>query len=349
MDLKKLDDIKINFIIGPGRSGTTLLVVLLNNQSNCISTPEIHHFIFFYKKYKDIQSVSLELIEDFKNYLSDFFKYKKNPLIGPVNYTLIDRLNIGDTITYAQFTKLIYLSLYGEKGIANEINVIVDKNPYYTLHIDNIIRIFPQAKILALLRDYRAYALSNMQSQKPWVTKKSPFYYGHVWNLFLRKITEGKRKYSNSVKVMKYEDLVINKTQSVKEIMEFFGLAYSESVFDFHLAMKQKITDMNIPAEYERMIKKINDLSSPINADRVSSWQKGLLAKDREKLDYISGDIGMLYGYEPQNTASFYKKCSFWFQQLPYYFRVKLYEIASSPKIHFYLMYKNKTKTVLNK
>ncbi len=231
MDLKKLDDIKINFIIGPGRSGTTLLVVLLNNQSNCISTPEIHHFIYFYKKYKNIQTVSLDLIEDYKGYLTEFFKYKKNPLIGPMNATLINELRIGEQINYAQFTKLIYLSLYGQKGITNEIHVVVDKNPYYTFHIDKIIQVFPNAKFLALIRDYRAYALSNMQSQKPWISKKSAFYYGHVWNLFLRKIADGKRKHGDAVKIVKYEDLVTNKHQCIKDIMEFFGLIYSESVF----------------------------------------------------------------------------------------------------------------------
>lgn len=52
MNLELLDTIKINFIIGTGRSGTTLLVVLLNQLKNCIATPEIHHFIFFIKNIK---------------------------------------------------------------------------------------------------------------------------------------------------------------------------------------------------------------------------------------------------------------------------------------------------------
>ena len=344
MDLKKLDDIKINFIVGHGRSGTTLLVVLLNNQSNCISTPEIHHFIYFYKKYKNIQFVSSQLIEDYKNYLSDFFKYKKNPLIGPLNYSLINELTIGEEINYSQFTKLIYLSLYGEKGITNEINVIVDKNPYYTFHIDKIIDVFPQAKILALIRDYRAYALSNMQSQRPWVSIKSSFYYGTVWNLYISKITDGKRKYGDSIKIVKYEDLVINKTQSIKEIMFFFDLTYSESVFDIHIAMKQKIIEMNVPAQYERMVKKINDLSMPINTERVFAWEKDLAIKDIKKLDFISGKLGLKYGYCKKTDLFVINKFIYSILQLPYYVRVKLYEIINSPKIHFYLLYKNRSK-----
>lgn len=342
MELKQLDHIKINFIIGTGRSGTTLLVVLLNNLANCISTPEIHHFIYFYKKYKEIQKVTPQLISDYKQYLAAFFKFKKNPLIGPMNSSLLDSLQIGQEINYSQITKLTYLSLYGEKGTTNEINLIVDKNPYYTLHIDKIISVFPNARFLALIRDYRAYALSNLQSQKPNVTKKSPFYYGNVWNLFLRKITDGKRKYNNSVKIVRYEDLVINKEQSIKEIMEFFDLPYSESVFDFHIGMKEKIKEIKMPAQYERMVKKINDLSSPINSDRVSAWEKSLLTADIEKLDFISGKIGAAYGYAIKNTPTPMSRFKYFMSQLPDYLRVKLFEILNSPKIYFYLRYKDK-------
>jgi len=343
MDLKKLDHIKINFIIGTGRSGTTLLVVLLNNLPNCISTPEIHHLIYFYEKYKDIQTVTPELLADYKGYLVAFFKFKKNPLIGPMNGALIDSLQIGQPINYSQITKLIYLSLYGDKK-TDEINLIVDKNPYYTLHIDKIIQVFPNAKFLALIRDYRAYALSNMQSQKPTVSKKSPFYYANVWNLFLRKITEGKRKYGDSIKIVRYEDLVINKEKSIKEILEFFGLTYSESVFDFHIAMKQKIKELNLPAQYERMVKKINDLSSPINTDRVYSWKKSLSLSDLKKLDFVSGEIGEQYGYSVTSKLPFLTKLKFFILQTPNYLRVKLFEKVNSPRIYFFLRYKDKIK-----
>ncbi len=77
MDLKKLDDIKINFIIGPGRSGTTLLSVMLNEYPNCISAPEIHHFVFFYKKYHQVSIITNELVKDVKEFIKLFYSLKK--------------------------------------------------------------------------------------------------------------------------------------------------------------------------------------------------------------------------------------------------------------------------------
>ncbi len=109
--------------------------------------------------------------------------------------------------------------------------------------------------------------------------------------------------------------------------------------------MKQKIKELNIPAQYERMVKKINDLSSPINADRVSAWEKSLSEHDMKKLEYISEKIGNNYGYNSKKTLSFFTKISYAILQLPDYIRVKSFEKINSPKIHFYFMYKNRTKT----
>ena len=80
MDFSKYDKIDIHFIIGPGRSGTTLLAMILNQHPNCISTPELKHFVYFYKKYKGITSINKELLEDLSKYFAVVGVTKKNIL-----------------------------------------------------------------------------------------------------------------------------------------------------------------------------------------------------------------------------------------------------------------------------
>ena len=77
MDLKRLDDIKINFIVGVPRSGTTLLSVLLNQYPNCLSLPEVHQLTYFYKKYKNITTITKTLKEDIYEFhqVTEFSKY----------------------------------------------------------------------------------------------------------------------------------------------------------------------------------------------------------------------------------------------------------------------------------
>lgn len=346
MDLSTLDSIQIHFIVGPGRTGTTLLVALLNECPDCISTPEIHHFVYFYKKYKNIKAVSSDMIADYKAYLELFFDHKNNPLIGPPDHELIDALHIGQPITYARLTKLIYLGLFGRKGIDQKIRFIIDKNPYYTLKIDMIMQVFPGAKILALTRDYRAYILSNMQSRRPSVTEKSVLYYACVWNLYMRYVAKAEKTYGQAVKVVRYESLALEKEVTMKEIMLFFGLEYSEAVFDFHISMKEKIKLIRIPEKtYDRMMKKIKDLSSPINPSRVDAWKSALSPYDTGQAELISGSLGSRYGYLRTTRVSPLKKMFFYLLALPSYARVKAFEILRSTELHFYYIYKSSIKS----
>ncbi len=345
MDLSTIDDIQIHFIVGPGRTGTTLLVALLNECPDCIATPEVHHFVYFYKKYKNIKAVSSDMIADYKAHLELFFDHKKNPLIGPPDDELINALQIGQPITYVQLTKLIYLGLFGRKGIDEKIHVIIDKNPYYTLKIDMIMKVFPGAKILALTRDYRAYILSNIQSRRPSVTQKTALYYACVWNLYMRYVMKAEKAYGTAVKVVKYESIALEKDATVQEIMTFFVLKYSEAVFDFHVRMKEKIKNIQLPEKsHDRMMKKIKDLSSPINPDRVDAWKTALQLYETEQADLISGGLGSRYGYLRKTKISPFKAFYFYLLALPSFIRVKTFEILKSTELHFYYIYKSGVK-----
>jgi hypothetical protein len=112
--------------------------------------------------------------------------------------------------------------------------------------------------------------------------------------------------------------------------------------------MKQKIQEIKIPEKnYERMMKKIRDLSSPINSDRVYAWKNSLSQSDIEKADLISGKLGQKYGYNKQSNISILKKLYFLFLSLPSFIRVKLFEILKSPELHFYYRYKVNSKRSL--
>lgn len=343
MDLKHLDAIKLNFIVGIGRSGSTLLVSILNQHPNCISTPELHHFIRFYRKYKNISFVTESLVSDFKNYIELFFSYKVNPLIGPGNYTLLDSLTVGEKISYSQLTKLIYLGMYGDKGITNDITVIVDKNPYYTLQLDKITKIFPDAKFIALVRDYRGFLLSTIQSKKIGTFKKTPYYHALTWNLFMNKIIGYKNKHPDQIKIIRYEDLVSNKEMVIRDLFHFIGLSYHEKVFDFYKDMKEKISSINPnDKNYTRMLNKLQNLSSPININRIDDWKRNLSSDEIKISDTLCSTYGTYFGYEKETKHTFVDRLKYKIIAFPDFIKVKIYELLRSPELHLYYIYKIK-------
>src|SRR5580658_10511241 len=109
MKIDKPNDIKIHFILGPGRSGTTLLVHILNNHKNCVSSPEYKHLLFFYKKYHNITEVTPQLIDDAKKYLTT--KLQTEDISNYEHYLHEEfPFTVGEKINYFEFCKRIYFS-----------------------------------------------------------------------------------------------------------------------------------------------------------------------------------------------------------------------------------------------
>ena len=343
MELKSLDNIPLHFIVGIGRGGSTLLVTLLNEYPDCIATPEIHHFIFFYKKYRHVSFVTEELQADYKSYIDAFFKHKNNPLIGPPDNTLLEALKPGEPITYSQLTKLIYLGLYGNKGIRGPIRVIVDKNPFYMLQIDKLTKVFPNARFIGLIRDYRGFTLSYMQSSKPGAARKSIFYYLYAWNLCVSELLKAQQTLGNRLKVVCYEDMALKKEEVVKEIFEFLGLPNDPAIFNFHDAMQAKLNRIH-PSDknYARMQKKITDLSSPIHAGRVYAWKESLSPKNQMICDLFSGQLGKQFGYTSTTHAGIGNRLFYRLLSFPAWIKVLVFKWMRSPELHFYYKYSQK-------
>ncbi len=336
MNLKQLDTISINFIIGHGRSGTTLLLHILNEHPNCIASPEIKHIIYFYKKYNTVKIVSPQLINDLKQYLLLLKQNKRFLLSDPLSYSYLDDLKIGEAITYSQVSKLFYLCLMEGKTSVSEINCIIDKNPYYTFYIDTLTTLFPEARFIATIRDYRAYILSNVQKQSPMQKTLSVFFYGFAWNSYLKRITAATKKHPSKIKIIKYEDFALEKETTVKEITHFFGITYSDHLFNFYKTVEQRVmSKKKVIANFDYALRKIKDLSLPVNTSRLDAWKLQLSAHDIKKADYCCSETGNRFGYMPVSKISRSAAFLFSLYSLPGRLRVALFDTFDTPAINF--------------
>jgi hypothetical protein len=337
-DFSYLDNIQISFIIGPARSGTTLLALLLHNHPNCISAPEKKHFLYFYDKYKNLSVVSQSLIDDLTNYFVGNGIDTKNILFNIEDNFFENTLHVGDKINYAQLTKLIYLSFYKNVKDINEVTCIIDKNPYYTFQTDKILHTFPDAKFICINRDYRANILSNRQSQKPYNSVKSVGYYAVIWNYYSEKLNQLLTSLPATTLLLKYEDLVENKEKEVERIFKFLNIPFSEKVFDYHKDLLEKLSKLNLTQNvYERAVKKISDLSRPINTKRAFAWKNELKETEIKQAEFVCEHQGLYFNYHPINKISTLEKLKFFILTIPGYVRVGLFFLINSPKIHLYL------------
>ena len=99
-----------------------------------------------------------------------------------------------------------------------------DKTPHYVHHVDHLLRLWPRARFVVLVRDGRDVALS---------LRRMPFGPNNAWaaaQWWARGIRAGaraQREHPGAVLTLRYEDLAQRPEEEVRRLCAFLGLSYS--------------------------------------------------------------------------------------------------------------------------
>lgn len=309
---------EICFVIGMGRSGTTLLSKLLNQHPQVHATPEAVFLIFFLNAWKNKTSFSKAdvdlLFEQIK-----WFSYT-HPWAGwdldleKAKQETAELVKKGP-ISYPELCKFVYGHFKVNGADKTDAFMLADKNPSYTLFTDKISETFANSKFVYIVRDYRANVLSrkeNVDLRSPEVKLNA-----WLWNFFNGFALRFYNNNKNKVLLVRYEDLVENAEEQLKRIFVFLDLDPQASLQNRQYA-EVKASEHVVPEGSEgRFRKKYDDLNRPVNKDRLDAWKTGLTEEEIIACNSICGELGKEFGYEVNG-----KTHSQW-KYLSYYFRAK--------------------------
>lgn len=308
----QLDQLSLHFIIGPHRSGTTLLTSILNAHPQLLSTPEFRFVLHFMAKYGQQTAVTPDFAIAFNRYIHQIFGQEKAQNIwsfmqfSPDIYGQLDGQKLA-AYNFCQLYKLLLINVMLPSKNYAQIQTIVDKNPHYTFYIPQLLDLFPSARFLVAMRDYRAIYLSKRDSRR---TKASTLFHAVRINEFLRCAYTAHQHPNTPTHLVPYEHLAAQPSQTIQGICHFLDLPFNEGM----LSPQERL--QNLTAATDKLAgrdqKIITELVKPINTSRIDAWKTKLTDEELTIIEAICGEMGQLFGYQPSPHISSAAKQQVW-------------------------------------
>ena len=278
------------FIIGVGRSGTTLLRSMLTSHPN-IDIPMESDFIadiINLGRKQGYQSINAENVHAiiYHHIIENPHKYK----LWEIDADELEKSISASRQSLREMIEAPFLLQMKKNGKQRW----GDKTPKYVMYAKEIKSIFPTAKFIRIIRDPRDVSVSL--KNVPWFSGNI-FDIAHLWEKGVKKSLEFQSTFPADYMEIRYEELVRNPEEELCRITDFLGEPYSKEMLTFY-----EKNDGYSSLEWHSMLKKKPD------PKRIGNWKNHLKNDEVEVLEYIAGDLMDVFGYEKTSDAGFLKK-----------------------------------------
>lgn len=266
---------KAIFIGGCERSGTTLLGAMLGAHSDCICTPESQF------KIEALQSLGWNEmhanVPSALNVIRDHWRFKL--------WNLDDDRALQDCPAKSYPALLYWLAAqYSERMGKTTATMWVDHTPHNVRYAAALGEMFPDMKLIHIVRDGRAVANSIIPLD--WgpntVIKAAPWWVEKVaYGLAIETMWPESR-----ITRVRYEDLVQSPEATLKRLCKFLGLDYQSQM--------ARATGFRRPDYTQSQHTLIGKGPDP---KRITAWKEKLTPRQIEIFEYLTRDFLRYLGY----------------------------------------------------
>jgi hypothetical protein len=274
------------FIVGCGRSGTTLLRAMCNSHPRLAIPPESHFVVCLAERHSAPRSF------DCSAFLDDLYRDERFDLWQLDREQVEQSLARSSSADYADAVRQVFGTWAAVRGKQR----YGDKTPVYVLHIERLASLFPEAVFIHLIRDGRDVACSFLELGWAATVEDAALH----WRL---RVTRGRRAGRKlgprRYRELRYEDLVDDPEGSLRELCRAIDLAFSPAMLDHTIGVDDVISSTSHPEYHQR-------LNQPTTAT-LRDWRRELTADQVGRFELLAGDLLSDLGYErqaPETTLS---------------------------------------------
>ncbi len=312
----------IFFIVGRIRSGTTLLARMLNNHPAIFLPQESPFIMNLYQKHAKVKEWHKKQILAFYNDLWKEVRLTQYWKLHEQKEALkADLLALAGKANFADLSKAVIYrrACMRERGAACMMG---DKNPSYALYVDDLVKAFPNAPIILLVRDARDNILS---CQRVSFDFNDPIVLAERWRFFNKEVLAAHKRHPQQTILVRFEDILAQPEKTLQKICTHLGLQFEPAMLEFY---KKE--------EHLKLESWKNFYSRPLEKSKISKWKEKMPAQEIQYAELINKKLLQRLGYEVTNqhfpASSYFKiipgvllaKAANWLEQYIYYIPVNI-------------------------
>lgn len=278
-------NVKQLFIVGVGRSGTSLLQSMLNAHREICFTPEINYIRRF------LATGVLEKIWQ-RNKDELFELLAADEFLQRLKLSREDLLNAVNPTAPSFSSRDLYSALqqkYAQAQGKTNAKWLGDKDPRSIEYLPLLARAFPGIHILHIMRDPRDVLSSKKKAQ--WSKDQPPLRHIFANRVQLRMGRQaGRNLLGPQYMELVYEELIGNAPAVLKRICAFLQIEYDPTMLDFAESSQGLVSASEMDWKKETL--------GPLLSKNAGKWKKGLTPWEVALTERTCTEVFRLVGYQ---------------------------------------------------
>ncbi|MFW6026547.1 MAG: sulfotransferase family protein [Candidatus Woesearchaeota archaeon] len=257
------------FIVGLGRSGTSLLQSILNAHTQIAFLPETH----FLRKYVLSGKIKNKKGEAIKNILNNDLNFKRAQI--PPKEIIQNQKVVNDGKRLFDNLCQLYLNRKGKK-------IIGDKDPRNLDYLKQLYKLYPNGKFVHIKRDPRDIIVSRIKAS--WSSSYPFILHPLIINAQYKKAIKLSKQIKNAfLYEIYYEKLINEPEEEVKKLCNFLDVNYENTMLNYTDSSKELVSENEMDWKKETF--------KPILKKNYNKWKKYFNNKQIYIIQILCKDI----------------------------------------------------------